>query len=113
MKPIPGYEQYYHGKENLQTAQRLLGGEICVVVGFGQSMTPILKSGQPVLVEPIDPETEIRKNDIVMCKVRGHYYLHLVWAKKGEDSYLIGNNHGHANGTISRRNIFGVVVKIL
>lgn len=54
----------------------------------------------------------LKKNDIVFCKVNGHYYLHKICAIKG-DSYLIGNNHGHMNGWISRNNIFGKVTKIL
>lgn len=30
------------------TSEHLKNGEECIVVGFGQSMTPILKSGQLV-----------------------------------------------------------------
>ena len=36
----------YKGKENIITVEHLKNGEECIVVGFGQSMTPILKSGQ-------------------------------------------------------------------
>ena len=39
------------------------------MVGFGQSMTPILKSGQPVICKPVTEDTELKKNDIVLCKV--------------------------------------------
>ena len=102
----------YEGKENAATAQRLRSGEICKVIGYGNSMTPKLKSGQPVICIPVTDDVEIKKGDIVMCKVRGHYYLHLVHAVKNE-SYLIGNNHGHMNGTIGRQCIYGKVVKIL
>ena len=42
----------YKGKENLITAIHLQKGEECIVTGFGQSMTPILKLGQPVRVIP-------------------------------------------------------------
>ena len=34
----------FEGKENAITAEHLKNGEICKVVGYGQSMTPILKS---------------------------------------------------------------------
>ena len=102
----------FKGKENKITADHLSAGEICEVVGYGNSMTPILKSGQAVICVPITNETKISRGDIVFCKVRGHYYLHLVHAVNN-GSYLIGNNHGHMNGRISRRNIFGVVTKIL
>jgi len=103
----------YSGLENKISAEHLKNGEICRLVGIGNSMTPILKSRQPVLVEPITNETELSKKDIVFCKVKGHYYLHLIHGIKSNDTYLIGNNHGHMNGWISRSNIFGKVIEIL
>lgn len=103
----------YEGKENAITAGHLRNGEVCKVVGFGQSMTPILKSGQTVICKPVTDETVLKKNDIVMCKVKGKYYLHKISAIKNGVSYQISNNHGHVNGTIGRNNIYGVVVEIL
>ena len=103
----------FEGKENQICAEHLKNNEICKVTGYGQSMTPILKSGQPVICIPVNNDTELEKNDIVFCKVNGHYYLHKILAIKNNSSYQIGNNHGHVNGTISRKNIFGKVVEIL
>ena len=105
-------EYTFTGKENAISAEHLKKGETCKVVGFGQSMTPILKSGQPVIVAPLTKETELNKNDIVFCKVNGHYYLHKISAVKGK-TYQISNNHGHVNGTITRNSIYGKVVEIL
>ena len=48
----------YKGRENAITAEHLKNGEECVVVGFGQSITPRLKSGQPVRVIPITDDVE-------------------------------------------------------
>lgn len=106
-------EWTYEGRENAATAQKLREGHTCKVVGFGQSMVPILKSGQPVICVPVDSQTELNKNDIVMCKVNGHYYLHKIVAIRPGDRFVIGNNHGHINGTIGRNNIFGLVIKKL
>jgi hypothetical protein len=103
----------YEGKENAITAEHLKNGETCKVVGFGQSMTPILKSGQPVICVPVTKETELKKNDIVFCKVKGKYYLHKISSIKNGVSYQISNNHGHVNGTISKSNIYGLVTKFL
>lgn len=103
----------YEGKENAIIAEHLKNGETCKVTGYGQSMTPILKSGQSVICVPVTENTVLRKNDIVLCKVKGKYYLHKITAIKNGVSYQIGNNHGHINGTITRKNIFGVVIKIL
>ncbi len=101
------------GKENKISAEHLLNGETVVIVGFGQSMTPILKSGQPVIVSPITDEIELKKNDIVFCKVNGHYYLHKVLSIKNNKSFQIGNNHGHVNGWISKNCIYGIMTKKL
>lgn len=106
----------YSGLENAITVKELKDGKICKVTGIGNSMTPILKSRQPVICEPVTEETELKKKDIVLCKVNGHFYLHLIWSVtgKGEKAeYLIGNNHGHANGRIRRNHIYGKVTKIL
>jgi hypothetical protein len=106
----------YAGAENLETATKLKEGLVCKVTGVGNSMTPILKSRQAVICEPVTEETVLEKKNIVLCKVKGHFYLHLIWATRvdGEKQmYLIGNNHGHANGWIPRTQIFGKVVEIL
>lgn len=76
-------------------------------------MTPILKSRQPVIVEPITDETILKKRDIVFCKVNGHFYLHLIHSIRNNNQFLIGNNHGHMNGWVGRNSVFGKVVEIL
>lgn len=106
-------EYTYEGKENAITAEHLKNGETCKVVGFSQSMTPILKSGQPVICIPVTKDTVLKKKDIVLCKVEGFYYLHMISSIKNGVSYQISNNHGHVNGTISRDSIYGKVVEIL
>ena len=102
----------FSGYENMTTASHFIAGETCKVTGIGNSMTPILKSRQAVICEPVTDETVLSKKDIVLCKVNGRFYLHLIHAIKG-DTYLIGNNHGHMNGWTPRRNVFGRVVEIL
>ena len=99
-------------RENIQTIEKLKSGQTCLVQGFGQSMTPILKSGQVCRVEPVTEETELKKNDIVLCKVNGHIYLHKISAIDGK-RYQISNNHKHVNGWVGRNNIFGIVTEIL
>ena len=59
------------GRENKISADKLQAGETITIIGLGQSMTPILKSGQPVIVAPVTAETNLSKNDIVFCKVAG------------------------------------------
>lgn len=101
------------GKENLITAEHLKRSETCKVIGYGQSMTPILKSGQAVIVEPLTNNTILNKNDIVFVKVGGYFYLHKISGIRNNKTYQISNNHGHINGWVSKSHIYGKVVEIL
>ena len=103
----------YSGYENQETCNHLLNGETCKVTGIGNSMLPLLKSRQAVICEPITDDTTLRKRDIVLCKVRGRHYLHLIHGIRNGNEYLIGNNRGHMNGWIRRNQIFGKVVEKL
>lgn len=102
----------FYGKENATSAKKMQEGEDAILTGYGQSMTPILKSGQSVEVGHLTDDISLKKNDIVFCKVNGHYYLHKIHSVKN-DRFLIGNNHGHMNGWIGRNAVFGKVTKIL
>ena len=107
-------EYTFKGRENKATAEMLRAGHTCWVLGIGNSMIPILKSHQPVICIPVTEDTELKKRDIVLAKVNGHYYLHLIHAiKENGKLYLIGNNHGHMNGWVTRNKIYGKVVEIL
>jgi hypothetical protein len=75
----------------------------------GQSMRGRIESGQLCTVHP--PPELLEVGDIVLCKVRGREYLHLIKARQG-DRYLIGNNRGKINGWVSRGAIFGKCVRI-
>lgn len=72
----------------------------------GHSMRGLVEDGQIVKVDPISSEDEICKGDIVLCRVKGREYLHLIHAV-GPRSYLIGNARGHLNGWVPRSHIFG------
>ena len=75
----------------------------------GNSMTPLIKSGQEHVLSPINL-SDVEVGDIVFCKVKGRYYTHLVKAK-GDRGVLIGNNHGKINEWT--KSVFGKVTKIL
>lgn len=69
-----------------------------------------IESGQLCTVSPVEAST-LKAGDIVLCRVRGAEYLHLVTAIQGE-RFQIGNNRGHINGWIGPRSIFGKCVKV-
>ena len=96
--------------QRLTKAERLQAGEIIVSRESGNSMVPVIKHRQPVRIAPATWE-EVEKGDIVFCRVRGHYYTHLVKAKNEKRGCLIGNNTGHNNGWTKA--VFGKVIEIL
>lgn len=81
----------------------------------GNSMLPIIKSNQPVDLEPITDDTVLEVGTIVFCKVKGNYHTHLISKIKGTGKstrYQIANNKGFVNGWIPKTKIFGKVIKI-
>jgi hypothetical protein len=76
----------------------------------GHSMKGKIESGQLCTVEPVDATT-LQVGDIVLCKVNGRQYLHLVKAVQG-DRLKIGNNRGRINGWVSANSIYGKCVRV-
>jgi hypothetical protein len=89
---------------------RLRAGETVSFRPRGSSMSPKIESGQLCTVEPIDPAT-LGVGDIVLCKVRGNEYLHIVKAIQG-GRFQIGNNRGFINGWIGASAIFGKLTRV-
>lgn len=90
---------------------RLKEGETVSFRPRGNSMQGKIESGQLCTVEPIADPTELRVGDIVLCKVGGAQYLHLIKAIQGE-RFQIGNNRGRINGWVSAGGIFGRLTKV-
>ena len=89
----------------------LKGGETVSFRPRGHSMKGKIESGQLCTVEPLLDYSILNKGDIVLCKVNGSEYLHLVKAVQGS-RFQIGNNRGGINGWIGPNSIFGKCVKI-
>jgi hypothetical protein len=76
----------------------------------GNSMSGKIENKQLVTVAPVDPK-DVQAGDIVLCKVGGAEYLHLVKAVQ-DGRFLIGNNRGHDNGWTGANGIYGRVVRV-
>lgn len=76
----------------------------------GGSMKGKIESGELCTVKPAN-ESELSVGTIVLCKVKGSQYLHLIKAIKG-NQYQIGNNRGGINGWISFNAIYGILEKV-
>ncbi len=90
--------------------EKLAKGETFITSEKGNSMNPLIKSGQNHRLEPATWE-QVNSGDIVYCKCSGRYYTHLVKAKNEQKGVLIGNNKGGINGWT--KNVYGKVVEIL
>lgn len=88
---------------------RLTRGETVQFRPRGNSMAGKISSGQLCTVTPLAASDALAVGDIVLCRVKGNQYLHLVKAIQGE-RFQIGNNRGGINGWITRRQIFGRLV---
>jgi len=73
-------------------------------------MSGKIESGQLCTVVPVKVE-DLQKGDIVLCKVNGSQYLHLIKAIQGK-RFQIGNNRGRINGWIGESGIYGKCVRV-
>jgi hypothetical protein len=90
---------------------KLKNGETAQFRPRGNSMRGKIESGQLCTVEPIADANGLQAGDIVLCKVNGREYLHLIKAIQGP-RFQIGNNRGRVNGWIGSNAIFGKCVKV-
>ena len=89
---------------------KLRRGETVQFRPRGNSMIGKIESGQLCTVVPVNSDNlEVR--DIVLCKVNGYQYLHLIKARQG-DRFQIGNNRGRINGWIGANGIYGKCVRV-
>ena len=94
--------------------KELQKGNNVIVKPRGNSMRGKISSGDSVTLKPCDPY-KLLPGDIVLVKVKGRIYLHLVKAMKGAGKNLkiqIGNNKGHINGWTNCNSIYGKAIEV-
>lgn len=93
-----------HAKEELEKGNKVQ------IRPKGHSMAGKIESGQLVTLEPVE-KSSLKKDDVVLCRVKGAVYLHLIKAIDSKtNKFLIGNNKGHINGWTGT--IYGKVIKV-
>ena len=90
--------------------ERLQSGESFITSEKGNSMVPLIKSGQDHMLEPATWE-EVEVGDIAYCKVKGNWYTHIVTAKNEKRGCQISNNQGYVNGWTKA--VYGVVTEVI
>lgn len=78
----------------------------------GSSMVPLIRSRQQVTVAPVDP-TKLEVGDIVLARVAGTVYLHLISSlDPTRNRVQISNNHERVNGWTSHDRVYGICVAV-
>lgn len=93
-----------HAKEALRR------GETVRIKPRGHSMAGKVNDGDCVTLEPADAAA-LAVGDIVLVRVRGADYLHLIKAIRGT-RFLIGNNRGGINGWVGAQAVFGLATAV-
>ncbi|MDI2126922.1 S26 family signal peptidase [Yinghuangia seranimata] len=93
-------------------ASRVADGATVEFRPTGSSMTPLIMSRQLVSVAPVDP-AKLEIGDIVLARVAGTVYLHLVSAlDRTRGRVQISNNRGRANGWTAATRVYGICVAV-
>lgn len=93
-------------------ASRVAAGAEVKFRPTGSSMVPLIRSRQLVTVAPVDPST-LEVGDIVLARVAGTTYLHLVSAvDQAHGRVQISNSRGRVNGWTSHHRVFGICTAV-
>lgn len=90
--------------------EQLKQGQTVQIRPRGHSMTGKVNDGDLVTVTPVSTET-LEVGDIVLVRVKGTDYLHLIKAIN-QGRFLIGNNRGRINGWVGHNCVFGKAIRI-
>jgi hypothetical protein len=93
-------------------ARRVAGGETVQIRPRGSSMVPIINSRQLVTIRPVDA-AKVEVGDVVLARVAGTVYLHLVSAvDRPRRRVQISNNRGRVNGWTSQDRVYGICTEV-
>ena len=99
--------------------KQLLKGDDCWFVSSGNSLWPVMHSGDAITLAPIAQGQTIELGDIVFAEVQygPRFYVHMVHAIEKDihgdkTKYWIGNIKGYINGWAYREHIHGKVVSV-
>lgn len=93
-------------------ADRIGRGETVEFRPTGGSMAPLIHSRRQCRVAPVDP-TLLEVGDIVLARVSGSVYLHLVSAvDTARRRVQISNNRGRVNGWTGHDRVFGICLAV-
>lgn len=89
----------------------LAAGRAVTVRPRGHTMQPKVRSGAEVDLVPVADPAALKVGDIVLVRVAGNDYLHLISAADA-DRVQIANNRGRINGWVPRTKVYGIAAEI-
>jgi hypothetical protein len=93
-------------------AARVAAGSTVEFRPMGGSMVPLIASRALVTVSPVRAD-RVEPGDIVLAKVAGTVYLHLVSAVDPTGGRVrISNNRGRVNGWTNHARVYGICVAV-
>jgi SOS-response transcriptional repressor LexA len=93
-------------------AARVAAGNTVEFRPRGNSMIPLVRSGDLVTVTPV-VAARLETGDIVLARVAGTTYLHLISAVDHERRRVqISNNRGRVNGWTTHARVYGICVAV-
>lgn len=90
--------------------EKLRQGETIKIKPRGHSMRGKVNNGATVTLEPCN-SADLKVGNIVLVRVKGNDYLHLIKAMNN-GRFLIGNNRGGVNGWVGHNCIYGIATEI-
>ncbi len=90
--------------------EALARGETVQIRPRGHSMKGKVNDGDLVTLQPADPAA-LKVGDIVLVRVHGTDYLHLIKAIS-QGRFQIGNNRGGINGWVGPNAVYGIATKV-
>lgn len=91
--------------------EKLKAGETVTFRPKGNSMSGRVEDGQLVTVAPVADPAELEVGDVVLCRVNGKDFLHLIKAVR-HGQFQIGNNRNLVNGWTAAKNVYGRLVSV-
>lgn len=89
----------------IEAFESLMNGETVARFEYGDSMMPMLKSGEYCILTPISSLNEVKEGDAVFCKVNGYLMTHMVIQKSQASAdttyFLIGDTNFNLYGWTS------------
>ena len=105
-------------ERNQLVKDALLKGKTVAFCSSGNSLNPLVFSGDRCTYAPVTEPKELRLHDIVFCQVQpgDRFYAHVIKQiveRKGRLRFTISNLEGSVNGHCEMEHIYGKLIHVM